>query len=234
MILKILPFVTILLIFLTGINFADSAEIDLNHLNDGKYILTYEEHYYGGVGVSVLTFHKSDSGYLVTWKGITDTTEIYTDFDFNTRKMIFTDKDTSITVERQGNLLKVKGLDKGKRIEKTLAAESPHWYQILFFSLIPFSKSNENKIDFFLFDPYNIKVRDLKINKKGTEIITVLGEQYTAVKMSMRMSGFLSVFWKSELWNSTKSGVNIRYEGLNVVPKMYKAKIFLEKVEFQP
>ena len=74
----------------------------------------------------------------------------------------------------------------------------------------------------------------MKIEKKGIETITVFGEQYETVKISMRMRGVFSPFWKSEIWNEVESGVQLKYEGLNVIPKMYKAKIYLKKVEFWP
>ena len=224
--------VTALLVLILQNNFAESLGLDFKKLGDGKYVCTYEEHYYDGVGESVLTIQKYNNGYLAVWDGITDRTEVYTDLEFNTQKMVITDQDTDLTVEREGALLKVYGFDAGKSVKKELAIKLPNWYQILPFSLIPFSISEDNRIEFSLFDPYNLKVRNMKITKKGTENITVFGGQYTAIKMSMRMSGLLSPFWKSEIWNSTVNGTHLKYEGLNVVPSLYKARIFLKKVEF--
>ncbi len=232
--MKLLIFFSILFIFTINTGFADTAEIDLSNLDKGKYILTYEEHYFDGIGESILTIQKYNQGYLAVWKGITDTTEVYTDAEYNTYKIVFYDNNTSLTVVRQGNLLTVNGNDEGIVIKKKLTIKTPNWYQLLSFSLMPFTVSNDKKIKFALFDPYNIKVMEMEISKNKTEIISLFGEDISAVKMSMRMSGFLSLFWKSEIWNSNKNGVHLKYEGLNVIPSFYKAKIFLEKIEFQP
>lgn len=232
--MKFFAVVITLLILIVSVSFADSVEFDFKRLDEGKYVLTYEEHYYDGIGESVLSLRKIDNGYLVVWKGITDTTEIYADFDFNTQKMVLTDKDTSLTVVREGGILRVSGFNGEEQVEKILTVKSKKWIQLLPFSLVSFTLSDEKKIDFFLFDPYNIKVRNMKIEKREIETITVFGEQFTALKMSMRMGGILSPFWKSEIWNSVENGVHLKYEGLNVEPKMYKAKIYLKKVEFQP
>jgi len=231
--LKNIVISTFFLILIVNSSFAESTEFDLDRLNNGKYILTYEEHYYDGIGESILTIEKLDNGYLAVWEGITDTTKVYTDYNFNTLKMTITDKDTNITAERYGNILKVTGIDEGQEIIKNLTLKSENWYQLLSFSLIPFTISNEKKVDFSLFDPYNIKVRKMKIEKKGFEEISVFGKEFSAIKMSMRMGGILSPFWKSEMWNNSDNGIHLRYEGINVIPSYYKAKIVLKKIEFK-
>lgn len=222
----------VFLLLTISISFAELVEIDFDRLNYGKYILTYEEHYYDGVGESFLTIEKLDNGYLVVWEGITDTTTVHTDFDFNTLKMTITDNDTSITAERFGNVLKVQGTDEGKQINKKLTLKNEYWYQILSFSLIHFTLSNEKKLDFALFDPYNIKMRSMKIEKMGTEVITIIGKEISAVKLSMRMGGILSPFWKSKIWHNPETGIHLEYEGINVIPSYYKAKIILKNIDF--
>jgi len=231
--MRVFSLTIFLMLFGINFSFAELPGLDLNRLDYGKYILTYEEHYYDGIGESVLTIEKYRKGYLAVWEGITDITEVYTDLNFNTQKMVITDKDTSITAERQGNILKVNGIDEGKIVEENLILKASKWYQLLSFSLIPFSISNDKKIEFALFDPYNVKVRNMKIDKKGTEIITIFEEEVLSVKLSMRMKGVLSPFWKSELWNNPESGIHLKYEGINVIPSFYKAQILLEKIEFQ-
>ncbi len=214
--------------------FAEIFELDFNRLDEGKYILTYEEHYYDGVGESFLTVQKFENGYHAAWKGITDSSEVFTDLDFNTYKMVFSDSDTSLIIERAGNILKVSGRDKGKVVAKELNIKEDNWLQILSFSLMSFTLSDNQKVNFALFDPYNIKVRNMRIDKKGVETISVLGKEYRAEKLSMRMNGVLSAFWKSNLWNSTDNGLHLQYKGVNVIPTLYKARIMLKNVEFIP
>ncbi len=223
----------IILLFTAIQGFAEIFELDFDRLESGRYILTYEEHYYDGVGESFLTIQRYKDGYHVVWNGIIENSEVYTDINFNTYKMIFSDKDTSLTIERFGNILKVSGQDEGKVIEKELSIKADNWFQILSFSLIPFVMSGNTRINFALFDPYNIKVRKMRIDKDGEEKISIFGEDYQSVKMSMRMEGFFTSFWKSELWNSVENGLHLKYEGINVIPTFYNAKNLLKGVIFK-
>jgi len=218
---------------LTAPVFAES-KIDLSRLDEGKYVCTYKEHYHDGVGESVLTIEKSQQGYLAIWDGIHDTSKVYTDTNFNTRRIEYTSTDSNLTVVRDGQTLNVQGRDDGSELDKNLELDSENWYQVLPFSLIPFSKSDQKKIKFSLFDPFNLKVRNMQIEKKKQETITVLGESYNVVKLAMRMRGVFTAFWKSELWHIQESGIQAKYEGLNVVPKLYKSKIYLKTIEFYP
>ncbi|MCF7914814.1 MAG: hypothetical protein K9L66_06600 [Spirochaetaceae bacterium] len=214
-----------------------SAEnmLDLDRLADGgQYVCTYEEHYYDGVGESVFTLQKIPSGYLAVWEGINDTTEVFADAQMRTQKIMVTDNDTSLTVERQGQQLLVRGMDGGESIDKELKLTSPHWFQLLPLSLISFTTSDREKAKFSMFDPYNLKVRDMQVEKQGIETISMFGKEYTTVKLNMRLRGILTPFWKSEMWNAVDSGIYIKYEGLNVIPKFHKSKIYLKKVEFRP
>ena len=222
------------LLFFLVIPILSGETFNLREMQEGTYVFSYEEHYYHGVGESSLTINKRDDGYTVVWKGITDTTEVYADLNYNTYKIVFTDIDTSLTVEREGNLLLVNGVDSGKRVKVSLEVGSVLWIQLLPFSLIPFTTSEKKVMDFFLFDPYNIKVRNMRIEKKGMESVTLFGKEYPGVKMAMRMKGVFSAFWKSEIWNDAESGVQLKYEGLNIIPKMYKAKILLKRMDYLP
>ncbi len=222
------------LLFFLVIPILSGETFDLREMQEGTYVFFYEEHYYHGVGESSLTINKRADGYTAVWKGITDTTEVYADLNYNTYKIVFTDISTSLTVERKGNILLVKGVDSGKRVKVSLEVGSSLWIQLLPFSLIPFTTSEKKVMDFFLFDPYNIKVRNMRIEKKGLESVTLFGKEYPGVKMAMRMKGVFSAFWKSEIWNDTESGIQLKYEGLNVIPKMYKAKILLKRMDYLP
>lgn len=209
-------------------------EIDLSLLDEGHYVCTYEEHHANGVGESVFTLKKIPGGYQAIWDGITDTTDVYTDTDFRTHKVMITDEDTSLTIERDGNRLLVSGIDAGESIDKTLKLTSPHWYHLLPLSLMEFTRSDKQSVKFSLFDPYNIKIRDMRVEKQGFETITIFDEEYEAVKMSMRMRGILTPFWKSDIWTAAESGTHLKYEGLNIVPKIHKSKIYLKQIEFKP
>jgi len=209
-------------------------EINLDRLKQGQYVLTYEEHHAEGVGESVFTLRQVSEGYLAVWEGINDTTEVYTDLEFRTEKIMISDDDTALTVKRRDGLLIVRGIDAGRNIDKELKLSSPHWFQLLPLSLIPFTSSDRESVKFSMFDPYNLKVRDMQIEKKKRETITLFETEYETVKMAMRLRGLLTPFWKSEIWNAVGSGTHIQYEGLNVVPKLHKSKIYLKTVEFQP
>jgi hypothetical protein len=116
-------------------------------------------------------------------------------------------------------------VDEGKVIDKALKFDSEYWYQLMPAQLSSFVKSDDTETEFSMFDPYNIQVMDMRVEKKGTEKIEVGGKEFEAVKMNMRIQGFLSLFWKSEIWYSKESRLQLRYEGVNVIPKLYNAVI---------
>ena len=222
----------IILLCLTFNIYSQSTGNNFDMLSGGKYTYTYEEHYYDGVGDSFLVIDKLENGYKAVWKGINDTTTVFADNNFNTEKMILTDSKRIITAVRHGKKLKVTGVSCGDEINETLELEEDRWYQLIPFSLIHFTKSDKKKTKFSLFDPYNIKIREVEVKKKDTEITTVKGKEYSAVKMTMRLEGILKPFWKSEIWNNSENGIYLKYEGLNVVPKLYKSKMFLKNSEY--
>ncbi|HAK44652.1 MAG TPA: hypothetical protein DCO79_01855 [Spirochaeta sp.] len=201
------------------------------NLGDDTLTYTYEEHYYDGIGESRLNISKTDDGYFIEWRGITDRTMLYTDDKFNTKSMKMIDDDTELDVERAGNELIVVGFDEGKKIDKTLKIDSEYWYQLMPAQLSDFVKTDTKQTEFSMFDPYNIQVMDMKVEKKGVERIEIGGMEVEAVKMNMRIQGLLSLFWKSELWYSTKSRLQVKYEGVNVIPKLYNAVIELKSAD---
>jgi len=255
----------------TSTTFADTVDLDRLRTEGGRYICRYEEHYYDGVGESVLTIEAvsgagnsegSREGYRAEWKGISDISEIITDKHMQTQQLIYTnpETDTELHVKRSGSRLVVSGFDAGEAVDEELELGSNRWFQLLPFSLITvttafsgssaFSDSSSfsgssaesdaseesgklEEVDFSMFDPFNIKIRDLRVINQGKETITVKGVEYDAMKLNIRLQGFMSLFWKSEVWNDAASGTYIKYEGLNVVPEWYKSQIFLKSIEYQ-
>jgi len=258
--------------------FVDTVDLDRLDTEGGRYICRYEEHYYDGVGESVLTIEAAEAetetdpeaaeadpeaveaaeadpeadaeGYRAVWEGITDVSEIIADKHMRTQQLVYTktDTDTELHVERSGNRLIVSGFDAGEPVDEELELGSDRWFQLLPFSLIPVttafsgssavSYSSEESgeledVEFSMFDPFNIKVRNLRVIKQGKETVTVKGVEYDAMKLAVRLQGFMSLFWKSEVWNDAATGTYIKYEGLNVEPEWYKSQIFLKSIEYQ-
>ena len=214
--------------------FAEEHAINLDRLDEGYYVCTYEEHYYDGVGESVFTLKKISGGYEAVWDGISDSTTLYADENFRTQGITLESEKRNLQVERRGDRIEVTGTVEGEQVEKTLKLDSPHWFQMLPFSLISFVRSGEDEVEFSLFDPFNMKMRNMKISRKGEEGVNLFGTDYRTVKLNMRMRGFLSPFWKAEIWTGAGSGTHVKYEGLNVEPKRHKSKIYLKRVEFVP
>lgn len=209
--------------------------VDLEQLkrDGGRYVCRYEEHYYDGVGESVLIIEAVPQGYRAVWEGSSDTTEIYADDQMRTERMKVTDSDTELKVERRGDRLYVTGFDEGESIDEQLKLGTDRWFQLLPFSLMAVTTSDAEETAFSMFDPFNIKVRNLRVTKQAEEIVTVKGREYETVKMSIRLQGFMKLFWKSEVWNHADSGTYVKYEGLNVVPKWYNSQILLKTIEYQ-
>lgn len=230
--MKIIFFLLSIIVLPGVYAFTNDFDIDLKLLDKGSYKLTYEEHYFRGIGESYLTIRKTPTGYVAVWEGINDTTRIFTDSAFNTEKMVFTDQDTKLEVTRTEDSLEVTGFDKGSDIRKVIKINQDQWYQILGFSIMKFTLSKKTAMSFALFDPYNIKIVNVKIEKVDNVPVLIDNKEYQGVKMSMRLKGILSPFWKAEIWNDSVTGIYLRYEGINIIPKLYKARIFLKKAEF--
>ena len=221
-------------LLLPALLLADEQAIDLDRLDEGRYVCTYEEHYYDGVEESVFSLKKIAGGYEAVWDGINDSTTLYADEDFRTQGITLRSEKRNLQLERRGDRIEVTGTVEGERVDETLQIDSPRWFQLLPFSLISFVQSGEDEVEFSLFDPFNMKMRNMKISRKGEETVSLFGSDYRTVKLNMRMRGFLSPFWKSEIWTDADSGTHVKYEGLNVEPERYESKIYLKKVEFVP
>ncbi|ADN02368.1 hypothetical protein STHERM_c14280 [Spirochaeta thermophila DSM 6192] len=102
-----------------------------------------------------------------------------------------------------------------EREEKThtLKKDLP-FIQVFEFGLIPFiTASSQERFTFYALRPATGEVYEMEARKQGEETLTVMGKEVRALKVTIRLAGLLSAFWKSTYWFDPATGVMLRFEG---------------------
>jgi len=132
--------------------------------------------------------------------------------------------------ERAGNDIFSLGVFKGNSISKTVKSEEGKpLYQYVFVQGGGFALSKEKSQEFAMVRPFDYEVFNMKLEKKGNEIIDVLGKPTETVKVEMRMTGFLSAFWSADFWFRISDGAGVKYRGPQGPPGSPEVNIKLIK-----
>lgn len=103
--------------------------------------------------------------------------------------------------------------DKKEKKTHELKKDLP-FIQVFEFGLIPFiTESSKEKLTFYALRPATGEVYEMEARKQGEETLTVMGREVRAVKVTIRLAGLLSAFWKSTYWFDPATGVMLRFEG---------------------
>lgn len=125
---------------------------------------------------------------------------------------------TDLVVEREGNLLVAKGKFKGKEVAKEFKVDSLPWYQFVEVSLAAFVRSDEEKTEFWIIEPSNLKHYKMVALKQKTEYITINNQEAEAVRIKVTLPGMASLFWSTLYWYRKSDGVYLRFEGVRGGP----------------
>lgn len=117
---------------------------------------------------------------------------------------------TDLVGEREGNLLTVKGRFKGKEFAKEFKIDSLPWYQSLEVALADFVRSEAEKTEFWIVEPFNIKCYKMVATKQKTEDVTINNREVEAVRIKVAFS----IFWSAHYWYRKADGVYLRFEGV--------------------
>ncbi len=121
--------------------------------------------------------------------------------------------ETDLVVEREGNLLVARGKFKGKEVTREFKVDSLPWYQFIEVSLAAFVRSDEEKTEFWIIEPLNLKPYKMVALKQETGDLTVNGREVEAVRIKVTLPGMASLFWSSHYWYRKTDGVYLRFEG---------------------
>ncbi len=125
-------------------------------------------------------------------------------------------EETRVRARREGNKILLKGINKGKTIEKTFKINNMPWNQTFNIGLERFALSPAKELRFWsigTMGPGRMKITKFAAKKKAEENINLDGQPLTAIHIQMSMTGLLSVFWKGHYWYRKSDGVFIRYQG---------------------
>lgn len=120
---------------------------------------------------------------------------------------------TDMSVSRRQNQLIMRGLFKGKKLEKVVTINDSPWYQALSISLRQFTNPNNTGREFWSIRPDTLDVHRLEVILAGEEAIDLDGTATPAIKLKIQLPGFKAMLWSCHYWLRKTDGLFIRYEG---------------------
>ena len=123
-----------------------------------------------------------------------------------------------IHARREGNLLKLTGILRGERVERTEPLDDRPWYQTLSFSLRGFLSSGEGRRSFWMIRSDNLELVSIQAEKMGIEEVLVLGWKVQAQKVEIRKEGIFASLWHGDYWFRVGDNLFVRYQGVHGPP----------------
>ncbi len=164
---------------------------------------------------TIIKIAESPKGMTITKHNKQEDVKIVCDKRGGTLRWEFSSKKirAKLIVVRQKNWLKVKGKLNGKPVDKALEIDGAPWYQDVGFNAKRFILSSANTIKFWSFHPQKLTVYRMKMEKIGTETLTIKGNKIEAVKTKVRIDKFfLSMMWSALHWNRKSDGLFLKYK----------------------
>ncbi|SDC34349.1 hypothetical protein SAMN04488588_0884 [Geotoga petraea] len=156
----------------------------------------------------------------VQWESINDITTIETDKSLKTIKMNYESDNTNLNLIRKGNFIELSGTSEGEEVQKKLKIDDDPWYQLFVFSFTDFIFSDDKTRQYWVFNPFDLSMSKMKVEKISKEKITINEKTYDTFLLNTRLTGFMSIFWKGEYWFNSENGMYLKYDGLNIFPKI--------------
>lgn len=146
-----------------------------------------------------LNISSIEDGYHLT--GISDING-YTDYilnpDYSTSKWKISNINKNIYLEgeRNGNIIKLKGIFKGNPVDRIIEINSNPWIEQWEIGLESFILSGENQKLFWSINPDNLnQIGEFIAIKNGDEIIDLNGAKIDTIKVKVTLTGFIGNFF---------------------------------------
>lgn len=154
-------------------------------------------------------------GYRLTSRGSEGVHTTRTDDRFDTLSWRVEDPSNGTVVQavRRNDAISVQGTFRGRAVDKQIAVDADPWFQASSFSLRGLVVSERESIQFWTLRSDTLKPYKLNAVKKGVETITVRGEAERAVRVELRLAGWMGPFWKSDYWYRPEDGLLLRFQG---------------------
>lgn len=128
-------------------------------------------------------------------------------------KVVNLPSQTDLTIELHNGTYSIAGKLKGKSIAKTVKSKGYVWYQNIAYNA-GISLKDKRAVRYECFRPDNIKLYTMVVETQGTEKF----EGMNANKITVSLTGFLSVFWSCSYYFDPETLKFIGYKGVNGKP----------------
>lgn len=135
--------------------------------------------------------------------------------DYATRRwQVVTDNgQTDFAAERIGQTIVVRGLFKGKPVDKRLDIDPSPWYQATSLSLRELIASGDTERFFWTIRIDTLTAHKIRAIKKGVESIDLDGNRKNLLRIRLTLPGVLAPFWKSDYWFDLPEGIFFLFKG---------------------
>lgn len=135
--------------------------------------------------------------------------------DYSTRRWQLTQtaEGSEILVRREGDSLLLSGRLRGEPVERRLAIDAAPWYQALSISLRNLLDQRIEELEFWTLRPDTLEVHKVRAVRQAQEILEIGGQQVSAWRIEVRLTGFKALFWQSHYWLRQSDGVFLRFRG---------------------
>jgi hypothetical protein len=139
------------------------------------------------------------------------TKELWLDENYGTLKWKYQDMREGIDIlaRRIHNTIYIKGVSRGKDVNKKYTIDTLPWKQQFPFDLEGFIESEENEMLFWSIGvngPADMRMAKLVARKEERAFVQVNGEETDAIRVSIRFAGLLSPIWHGSAWYRVDDG----------------------------
>ena len=162
--------------------------VNITETDDLKYVKTKDDYY------NVINEVKVKKGYgVIEW--------VYKDEKNN----------TDLKGVREGDIIRLSGVLKGKEYRKDNYIDKRPWYQIFTWEMDYFIMGKDREMEFWAVRPDNPdSVGVLVAVREKEETVTVSGSNVEALRVRVALAGLLSIFWSGNYWFRKSDGFYVK------------------------
>lgn len=137
---------------------------------------------------------------------------------------------TEISAKRRGNTIELRGRFKGEYVDRSIRIDERPWFQPLSYSLRSLSESSAPvTVRFWTIRADTLELVNMEAEVQGIESIQISGKDVEALRVEIRKSGYLSIFWSADYWFRTRDHIFVQYRGTHGLPGTPETLITLYK-----
>lgn len=163
-----------------------------------------------------ITIQKNPDGFTI----LSGSTHHNVSFDFSQDSWEYEEDSvkTKLTAYRQGNIIFLKGMFKGKVVEKQYTIDDSPWSQCAHIFLEKFVSSEKQETAYWYISTDDLKKYEIRVKRKGQEDILVNNRKTSAVHIRIRPAGFAGNFWSGDYWYRADDSRYVKYRAVHGPP----------------